>query len=192
MPGSREDLAPPGVPSLPPSTLAGIFSKEQRGRCQIQKEFGPNSLEIPAYGFILFIFFFFLPFLSAMRICKVLGCSPLPRGAQPPRTASRRQEFSQEIPLSTPLLLLLLLRASKKLPLEIRSPFKFRFACIILDSDLLIICIWFISKKKLSNADVLISASAWRRNTKFAAFPLSPETMARQKQPGMTIPFAGV
>lgn len=41
--------------------------------------------------------------------------------------------------------------------------------CIILNLGLLIICIWILSKK-LSNADVLISALAWGRNTKFADF----------------------
>lgn len=101
MPGSREDLAAP--PESPPSLHAGRdFSKEQQGRCQIQKEFAPNSLEIPAYGF----FFFFSPPSFFLGREDLQGAWPQPAspGALPPRTASQRQEFSQEIPLSSPLL----------------------------------------------------------------------------------------
>lgn len=107
-------------PESPPSLRAGRdFSKEQQGRCQIQKEFGPNSLEIPAYGFF---FFSSPPFLFTMRICKVLGCSLHPRVPWHPVLLPRGRNSPRKSPLSSPRLL----QASKKLPLEIRSPFKFR------------------------------------------------------------------
>lgn len=74
---------PASPPSLPPRWQGFFFSKEQQGRCQIQKEFGLNSLEIPAYGFLYSLTPTppFFPFLLAVRICEVRGCSP---GAPPP------------------------------------------------------------------------------------------------------------
>lgn len=113
----------PWTPSLPPPTppsmLAGIFQRSSREGAKF-REFGPNSLEIPTYGF-----FFYFPFSS-------LGCEDLQGawlksvslGALPPHTISQRQEFSQGIPLSPSLFPLL--QVSKELPLEICSPFKFR------------------------------------------------------------------
>lgn len=96
------------------------FSKEQQGRCQIQKEFGPNSLEIPAYG----LFLYSPSFSLGHKDLQGAWPQPASLAALPPHTTSQRQEFSQEIPLSPSLLPLL--QASKELPLEIRSPFKCR------------------------------------------------------------------
>lgn len=146
------------LPPFPALHSGRDFSKEQQGRCQIQKVFGPNSLEIPAYGF-----FFYSPCFSLGRgfaRCLAAACilgypatyhfpeagvlpGNLPEPLTPPPPPSEQ-------------------RAAVCLHLNLD-------VCIILNLDLLIICIWFLSKK-LSNADVLISALAWGRNTKFADF----------------------
>lgn len=103
----------PWTPSLPPfpSLHSGRdFSKEQQGRCQIQKVFGPNSLEIPAYGF-----FFYSPSFSLGRE-DLQGAWQQPAFLRtlPPHTTFQRQEFSQEISLSPSLLPLL--QVSEELP----------------------------------------------------------------------------
>lgn len=97
------------------------LSEEQLGRCQIQEEFGPHSLEIPAYRWsFLPSFLLSWPgaFTRGLATARTPGC-PVTLHCFP------RQEFSQEIPLSSPLLLLLL-QGSTTLPFETRSPFKLR------------------------------------------------------------------
>lgn len=104
MPGSREDLA---APSLPPCTLAGIRQRSSSSGAKFRRSLVliPWKSQPTA---------FFLSFSLGREDSRVLWC-----GLHAPG-----QEFSQEIPPSSPLLLLL--QASKKLPLEIYFLFKFR------------------------------------------------------------------
>lgn len=119
MPESRE--AAPGLhpsPALLPPCWQGFF-KGAAGKVP-NSEFDPISLEIPTYGF----FFYFPSFALGCEDLQGAWLKPVSLGALSPHTIAQRREFSQEIPLSPSLFPLL--QVSKELPLEIRSPFKFR------------------------------------------------------------------
>lgn len=136
----------------PPPLWQGLLEK-QKERSQIQSLI-PTPCKTQTWG---------IPFLFSGLMCKAPGCSPFSCTLQS-CTASQRQEFSQEIPLSSPRLLLL--QGSEKLTLEIRSPFKFRR---LRDLEFgFTNYLHLVPIKKLSNADVLISASARKGCTEFA------------------------
>lgn len=175
VPASVEHLAAPRP--FPSSTLAGIF-RGAEGKV-------PNSERVwfqfpgnPSRGG-----FSLLPSLSAVMIfARCLAAAFFPCSAT--LLGFPRQEFSQEIPLSSPRLLPL--QGSKKLTLEIRSQFKFR--CLHYLEFGFINYLHLVHIKKLSNADVLISEWAWRRDTKLACVSIvslnnGPSERARNCSP---------
>lgn len=165
--------SPPSLPFLHPGR---DFQRRRREGAKFRKSLVPIPWKSQPRGF-------FPPSLSAVMIfARCLAAAFFPCSAT--LLGFPRQEFSQEIPLSSPRLLPL--QGSKKLTLEIRSQFKFR--CLHYLEFGFINYLHLVHIKKLSNADVLISEWAWRRDTKLACVSIvslnnGPSERARNCSP---------